>query len=41
MDGIDLLMVGAYGHSPIWPFIPCSTTTRMVCTRHIPVVMVR
>lgn len=39
--GIDLLVMGAYGHSPIRQFILGSTTTTMVRTCHIPVLMFR
>ena len=38
---IDLLVMGAYGHSPIRQFILGSTTTSMVRTCHIPVLMFR
>jgi nucleotide-binding universal stress UspA family protein len=38
---IDLLVMGAYGHSPIRQFILGSTTTTMVRTCHIPVLMFR
>jgi nucleotide-binding universal stress UspA family protein len=39
--GIDLLVMGAYGHSPIRQFILGSTTTTMVRTCHVPVLMFR
>ncbi len=38
---IDLLVMGAYGHSPIRQFILGSTTTTMVRTCHLPVLMFR
>ncbi len=38
---IDLLVMGAYGHSPIRDFILGSTTTSMVRTCQIPVLMFR
>ena len=38
---IDLLVMGAYGHSPIRQFILGSTTTTMVRTCQIPVLMFR
>ena len=38
---IDLLVMGAYGHSPIRQFILGSTTTTMVRTCHVPVLMFR
>ena len=38
---IDLLVMGAYGHSPIRQFILGSTTTSTVRTCHIPVLMFR
>lgn len=39
--GIDLLVMGAYGHSRIRQFIVGSTTTTMVRTVQIPVLMFR
>ena len=39
--GIDLLVMGAYGHSPIRNLILGSTTTSMVRTCQIPVLMFR
>ncbi len=39
--GVDLLVMGAYGHSPIRQFILGSTTTTMVRTCQIPVLMFR
>ncbi len=39
--GIDLLVMGAYGHSPIRQFILGSTTTTMVRTCLVPVLMFR
>lgn len=39
--GIDLLVMGAYGHSPIRNLILGSTTTAMVRTCQIPVLMFR
>ncbi len=38
---IDLLVMGAYGHSPIRQFIVGSTTTAMVRTCQVPVLMFR
>lgn len=38
---IDLLVMGAYGHSPIRQFILGSTTTTMVRTCGVPVLMFR
>lgn len=38
---IDLLVMGAYGHSPIREFILGSTTTTMVRTCQVPVLMFR
>ncbi len=38
---IDLLVMGAYGHSPIRQFILGSTTTTMVRTCQVPVLMFR
>lgn len=40
-QGIDLLVMGAYGHSRIREFIIGSTTTAMVRTCHVPVLMFR
>lgn len=40
-QSIDLLVMGAYGHSPIRQFILGSTTTTMVRTCHVPVLMFR
>lgn len=40
-EQIDLLVMGAYGHSPIRQFILGSTTTTMVRTCQIPVLMFR
>jgi nucleotide-binding universal stress UspA family protein len=40
-SSIDLLVMGAYGHSPIRQFIVGSTTTTMVRTCQIPVLMFR
>lgn len=40
-DSIDLLVMGAYGHSPIRHLILGSTTTTMVRTCQIPVLMFR
>jgi nucleotide-binding universal stress UspA family protein len=39
--GIDLLVMGAYGHSVIREFMVGSTTTKMVRTCPIPVLMIR
>lgn len=39
--GIDLLVMGAYGHSPIRHLILGSTTTSMVRTCQVPVLMFR
>jgi nucleotide-binding universal stress UspA family protein len=36
-----LLLMGAYGHSPIRNFIVGSTTTEMIRTVHVPVLLVR
>jgi nucleotide-binding universal stress UspA family protein len=40
-QNIDLLVMGAYGHSPIRQFILGSTTTTMVSSCQIPVLMFR
>lgn len=40
-ERIKLLVMGAYGHSPIRAFILGSTTTSMVRTCHVPVLMFR
>jgi nucleotide-binding universal stress UspA family protein len=40
-DGVRLLVMGAYGHSPIRTLILGSTTTTMVRTCQIPVLMFR
>ena len=40
-EGIDLLVMGAYGHSPIRAFILGSTTTTMVRTCLVPLLMFR
>jgi nucleotide-binding universal stress UspA family protein len=40
-ESINLLVMGAYGHSRIRQFIVGSTTTTMVRTCHIPVLMFR
>jgi len=40
-ERIQLLVMGAYGHSPIRAFILGSTTTNMVRTSHVPVLMFR
>ena len=40
-QSIDLLVMGAYGHSPIRQFILGSTTTTMVRTCQVPVLMFR
>ncbi|MFH1805974.1 MAG: universal stress protein [Pseudomonadota bacterium] len=40
-DGIDLLVMGAYGHSRIRNLIIGSTTTEMVRSCHVPVMMFR
>lgn len=40
-DGIDLLIMGAYGHSRIRNLIIGSTTTEMVRSCHVPVMMFR
>ncbi len=40
-EGIHLLVMGAYGHSPIRAFILGSTTTTMVRTCLVPVLMFR
>ncbi len=39
--GIDLLVMGAYGHSRIREFILGSTTTNLVRTCHVPVLLFR
>lgn len=39
--GIDLLVMGAYGHSRIREFILGSTTTSLVRTCHVPVLLFR
>ena len=39
--GIDLLMMGAYGHSHIREFIVGSTTTRLIQTCAVPVLLFR
>lgn len=36
-----MLMMGAYGHSPIRTLIVGSTTTTMIRTVHVPVLLVR
>jgi nucleotide-binding universal stress UspA family protein len=38
-DGIDLLLMGAYGHSPIREFFAGSTTTKLVRTCPVSVLM--
>src|SRR5690606_19473462 len=38
---IQMLVMGAYGHSPVRAFILGSTTTTMVRTCHVPVLMFR
>jgi nucleotide-binding universal stress UspA family protein len=40
-DHIDLLVMGAYGHSAIRQFIVGSTTTAMIRTVKIPVLLFR
>ncbi|RYD65628.1 MAG: universal stress protein, partial [Verrucomicrobiaceae bacterium] len=40
-SGIDLLVMGAYGHSPIRHLVLGSTTTTMVRTCLVPVLMFR
>ncbi len=40
-NSIDLLVMGAYGHSPVRQFILGSTTTTMERTCHVPVLMFR
>ena len=40
-EDIQLLVMGAYGHSPIRAFILGSTTTTMVRTCLVPVLMFR
>lgn len=40
-EGIQLIVMGAYGHSPIRAFIVGSTTTSMVRTCLVPVLMFR
>lgn len=40
-ERIELLVMGAYGHSPIRAFILGSTTTNMVRTSSVPVLMFR
>jgi nucleotide-binding universal stress UspA family protein len=40
-EGIQLLVMGAYGHSPVRAFILGSTTTTMVRTSPVPVLMFR
>ena len=39
--GIDLLVMGAYGHSPLRTLIVGSTTAAMIRTVHVPVLLVR
>ncbi len=39
--GIDLLVMGAYGHSRIREFILGSTTTNLIRTCHVPVLLFR
>lgn len=39
--GIGLLVMGAYGHSPIRRFILGSTTTELIRTCHVPVLLFR
>jgi len=36
-----MLMMGAYGHSPLRTLIVGSTTTAMIRTVHVPVLLVR
>lgn len=36
-----MLVMGAYGHSPIRTLIVGSTTTTMIRTTHVPVLLVR
>ena len=38
---IDLLVMGAYGHSRIREFILGSTTTNLIRTCHVPVLLFR
>ncbi|MDP3657890.1 MAG: universal stress protein [Brevundimonas sp.] len=40
-NGIDLLVMGAYGHSPIRRFIVGSTTTAMIRIANLPVLLFR
>lgn len=40
-ESIDLLVMGAYGHSPIRQFVLGSTTTTMIRTCQVPVLMFR
>lgn len=40
-NGIDLLVMGAYGHSRIREFILGSTTTNLIRTCHVPVLLFR
>ena len=40
-SGIDLLVMGAYGHSRIREFILGSTTTALIRTCHVPVLLFR
>ncbi|MBX3734158.1 MAG: universal stress protein [Verrucomicrobiae bacterium] len=40
-EGIQLMVMGAYGHSPIRTFLLGSTTTNMVRTCDIPILMFR
>ncbi|WP_373217286.1 universal stress protein, partial [Parasutterella excrementihominis] len=39
--GIDLLVMGAYGHSHIRQFLVGSTTTTMLRTSTLPVLLLR
>jgi nucleotide-binding universal stress UspA family protein len=39
--GIDLLVMGAYGHSRIREFLVGSTTTRMLCNAKRPLLLLR
>ncbi|WP_432205725.1 universal stress protein [Enterococcus faecalis] len=39
--GIDLLVMGAYGHSRIRQFLVGSTTTTMLRTSTLPVLLLR
>ena len=39
--GVDLLVMGAYGHSPIRRFIVGSTTTAMIRIANLPVLLFR